>query len=402
MQHPSHVRMTGPLAAHQGVIWSDLLSRGYTRLTAKNLLRLAAHLSRWLQANGLSPQDLTHDRIGEFLRHRRACGYTYCPTQRGLEPILLPLRSHNVVPPAEPIPRDDSPLAQLLREYKCYLLQDRGLVVLTAERYVRTAQRFFADLGVADVADVRCLSTADVSGFVLRQAKWMAISSAKLMVSDLRALLRYLHVRALCGDLSAAAPAVAGRRHARLPKHIPWKEVQQLLDSCDLRTAVGQRDHAIMLLLARLGLRAGEVAALELSDMDWTDGKILVRGKGSQYDWLPLPDDVGEAIVRYLMRGRPASDSRKLFLKSTAPLLDLSCEAVNAVVGRAGDRAHLPPRSAHQLRHTAATQMLRGGVSLQGIAEVLRHKSLDTTAIYAKVDHLALRPLARPWPGGES
>ena len=157
-----------------------------------------------------------------------------------------------------------------------------------------------------------------------------------------------------------------------------------------------------MLLLARLGLRAGEVAALDLSDMDWTDGKILVRGKGSQYDWLPLPEDVGEAIVRYLRRGRPSSDSRKLFLQSKAPFLDLSCEGIKAVVFRASRRAHLPRRSAHQLRHTAATQMLRGGASLQGIAEVLRHKSIDTTVIYAKVDHLALRPLARPWPGGTS
>jgi len=402
MQHPWHVRMTGPLAPHQGVICSDLLSRGYTRLSARNLLRLAAHLSRWLEGSGLSPQDLTRDRIGEFLRHRRACGYTCWLTPRGLEPILLPLRAHNVVPPPEPAPRDDSPLARLLREYETYILEDRGLASLTASRCVRTAQRFFADLGVGDVADVRRLSTADISGFVLRKASSMAIRSAKLMVTELRALLRYLHVRGICGDLSAAALAVAGHRHARLPRHIPWKEVQQLLSSCDLGTAIGQRDHAIMLLLARLGLRAGEVAALELSDMDWTDGKILVRGKDSQYDWLPLPEEVGEAIVRYLRRGRPSSDSRKLFLTSLAPHGDPSTSAVRAVVRRACDRAHLPRRSAHQLRHTAATQMLRGGASLQGIAEVLRHKSLDTTAIYAKVDHLALRPLARPWPGGES
>lgn len=402
MQHPWHVRMTGPLAPHQGVICSDVLSRGYSPLSARNLLWVAAHLSRWMDAEDLSPRHLTLDRLQAFLSHRIDCGYTCWRTLRGLEPILLPLRANNVVPAGESLPEDSSPLAQLLREYKCYLLQDRGLASLTAGRCVRTAQRFFADLGVDDVADVRCLSTADISGFVLRQAKSMAIGSAKLMVSDLRALLRYLHVRGFCGDLSAAAPAVAGHRHARLPRHIPWEEVQQLLSSCDLGTAVGQRDHAIMLLLARLGLRAGEVAALELSDMDWTEGKILVRGKGSQYDWLPLPEEVGEAIVRYLRRGRPPSDSRKLFLTSLAPYGDPSTSVVLALVRRACDRAHLPQRSAHQLRHTAATQMLRGGASLQGIAEVLRHHSLDTTVIYAKVDHLALRPLARPWPGGTS
>jgi site-specific recombinase XerD len=222
------------------------------------------------------------------------------------------------------------------------------------------------------------------------------------MVTDLRALLRYLHVRGLSNELAAAAPAVAGHRHARLPRHIPWREVQLLLKSCDLRTAIGRRDHAIVLLLARLGLRSGEVAALELSDMDWHDGKILVSGKGSQHDWLPLPEEVGEAIVRYLKRGRPSSGSCKLFLKSVAPCGPLSASAIQAVVTRACERARLPRRSAHQLRHTAATQMLRGGASLQGIADVLRHRNLDTTAIYAKVDHLALRSLARSWPGGAS
>ena len=402
MLYRTGVRMTGPLVPHQNVIWTDLLSQGYTRLSAKNLLRVAAHLSRWLQASGLSPQDLTRDRIGAFLRHRRACGYTCWLSPRGLEGILQPLRALNVVPGLESVPEEDTPLAQVLREYERYLLRDRGLTSLTAARYVRSAQRFFADLGVADVARVRRLSTADVSGFVLREVRSMATGSAKLLVSDLRALLRYLHVCGLCGDLSAAAPAVAGHRHARLPRHIPWKEVRQLLKVCDRRTAVGRRDHAIMLLLARLGLRAGEVAALELGDVDWTDGKILVRGKGSQYDWLPLPEDVGEAIVRYLRRGRPPSDSRRLFLNSKAPHGDPSTSVVQAVVRRACERAHLPPRSAHQLRHTAATQMLRGGASLQGVAEVLRHRSLETTAIYAKVDHLALRPLARPWPGGTS
>ena len=402
MLNPTRVRMTGPLAPHQDVIWTDLLSRGYSPLSAKNLLGVAAHLSRWLQARGLLPQDLTGEHISEFLGHRRACGYTCWLSPMGLEPILLPLRAQNIVPAPESSSKDDSPLAWLLREYERYLLQDRGLASTTGASCVCMARRFFADVGVDNLEGVRRLSTADVSGFVVREVRITATGTAKLMVSQLRALLRYLHMRGLCGELSAAAPTVAGHRHARLPRHIPWKEVQQLLASCDRRTAVGRRDHAILLLLARLGLRAGEVAALELGDLDWTDGKILVRGKGSQHDWLPLPEDVGEAIVRYLKRGRPSSDSRSLFLTCRAPYGDPSTSAVQAVVGRACRRAHLPPRSAHPLRHTAATQMLRGGASLQGVAEVLRHRSLDTTAIYAKVDHLALRPLARPWPGGTS
>jgi len=379
-----------------------LLARGYSPLSAKNLLLVAAHLSRWMDAEGLAPQDLTEDRLQGFVSHRIDCGYTCWRTLRGMEPILVPLRDQGVVPPPKPPPEVNTALAQLLREYEAYLLEHRGLAPSTILRSLRAADRFLGDVGVCDPEAVGRLSTADISGFVLRQANSMSIGFAKLMVTELRSLLRFLHMRGLCQDLSAAAPAVAGHRLARLPRHIPWQEVQQLLDSCDLGTAVGKRDHAILLLLSRLGLRAREVAALELGDMHWASGKILVRGKGSQYDWLPLAQDVGEAVVGYLQGARPPTTSRRVFLKAKAPFLDLSCEGIKAVVQRASRRAHLPLRSAHQLRHTAATQMLRGGVSLQGVAEVLRHQSLDTTAIYAKVDHLALRPLARPWPGGES
>jgi site-specific recombinase XerD len=355
-----------------------------------------------MDAEGLLPQDLTRDRLQAFLRHRINCGYTCCRTLRGIEPILVPLRDQGMVPPPEPPPAENTPLAQLLREYETYLLEDRGLAPSTTLGSLRTAGQFFGDVGVCDLETLRRLSASDISGFVLRQANTMAVSSAKLMVTQLRALLRFLHVRGLCGQLAAAAPALAGHRLSRLPKHIPWEEVQQLLDSCDLGTSVGQRDHAILLLLSRLGLRAGEVAALELGDMHWHGGRILVHGKGGRQDWLPLAQDVGEAIVGYLQGARPPTTSRKLFLQSRAPHGDLSTGTINALVRQASRRAHLPLRSAHQLRHTAATQMLRAGVSLQGVAEVLRHLSLDTTAIYAKVDHLALRSLARPWPGDES
>lgn len=400
--HLSRVCMAGPLAAHQDTIWTSLLGRGYTPLSARNVLRLAAHLSRWLEGEGISPRELTGARLDAFLRHRVACGYTGWLTPRGLEPILLPLRSLGVIPAAEPLPEDDSPLGRLQQQYQIYLLEDRGVTSTTAAGYLQTAWRFFADLGAVDLAAVRRLSTADISGFILRQAHSSSIGTTKLTVTGLRSLLRFLHVRGLCGQLSAAVPAVAGHRLARLPKHIPWEEVQQLLDSCDLRTAIGRRDHAILLLLVRLGLRAGEVAALELDDMHWVSGEILVRSKGLRQDCLPLPRDVGEAIVRYLRDGRPCTTSRRLFVSSLAPHGDLSSGAISWRVRHASRRARLVPRSAHQLRHTAATQMLRGGASLQNIAGVLRHRSIDTTAIYAKVDFKALRPLARPWLGGGS
>jgi len=399
MIHASRVRITGPLAPHQDTLWAALLASGYAPDSARNLLRVAAHLSRWLDAQGLSLEDLTAARIDAFLRHRRARGYTCWLSPRGLGPVLCPLRGQGVVPSPELLAEDASPLAPLLQDLETYLLEDRGLTVATVVGRLHVARRFLAALEVRDLAAVGRISTPDISGFILREARSLSVGSTKFVVSHLRSFLRFLHVRGLCRQLAPAIPAVAGHRAARLPRHIPWEEVLKLLDSCDLRTPAGLRDHAILLLLARLALRAGEVAALVLDDIQWASGAIFVRGKGSRQGWLPLPQDVGVAIARYLEGGRARTTSRKLFLKSHAPQGGLGSGTVNALVERASRRAGLPRRSAHQLRHTAATQMLRRGASLQAVAEVLRHRSLDTTAIYAKVDSQALRHLARPWPG---
>ena len=398
MIHASRVRMAGPLAPYQETIWAALLANGYAPDSARNLLRVAAHLSRWLDVQGVLPEDLTVARIEVFLEHRRARGYTCWLGPRGLEPILCPLRAQGVVPLPEPPSEDTSPLTPLFQEFETYLLEDRGLTAGTVVGRLRVARRFFAALEVRDLSAVGRLSTPDISGFILQEARPLSVGSTKLVVTHLRSLLRFLHMRGLCRELAAAVPAVAGHRLARLPKHIPWEEVRKLLDSCDLRTAAGQRDHAILLLLARLALRAGEVAALELGDVHWIEGAILVRGKGSRHGSLPLPQDVGAAIARYLEAGRPPTAARRLFLKSIAPHGDLCSGTINSLVHRASLRAQLPRRSAHQLRHTAATQMLRRGASLQAVAEALRHRSLDTTAIYAIFDHEAPRPLPRAWP----
>jgi len=357
-------------------------------------------VSRWLDAQGLSLQELTAARIDAFLRHRRARGYTCWLGPRCLDPILCRLRTQGVVPRPELLCEDALPLAPLLQDFETYLLTDRGLTVATVVARLRVARRFLSALEVRDLAAVGRISTPDISDFILQEAQSLSVGSTKFVVSHLRSFLRFLHVRGLCRQLAAAVPAVAGHRIARLPRHIPWGEVRKLLDSCDLRTPVGLRDHAILLLLARLALRAGEVAALELDDVQWVRGAILVRGKGSHHAWLPLPQDVGAAIARYLEAGRPCSTSRKLFLKGVAPQGGLSSAAVKSRVRYASRRAGQTSTSAHQLRHTAATQMLREGASLREVAEALRHRSLDTTAIYAKVDYQALRHLARPWPGG--
>jgi site-specific recombinase XerD len=219
-------------------------------------------------------------------------------------------------------------------------------------------------------------------------------------VTPLRSVLRFPFVRGeLATDRASVIPRVAGWRQASLPKDLPAQYVQRLLRSCDRRTHLGRRDFAVLVVLERFGLRAGEVAALELDDFDWTGGEMVIRGKGRE-DRLPLPCDVGEAVVAYLRRGRPQTSCRKLFLSSIAPVGEISSCAVRKIVRRACIRAGLAPIGSHRLRHTAATAMLRKGASLSEIAQVLRHRSVDTTAIYAKVDRHALRELAQPWPGG--
>ncbi len=401
MAHPSGVRMTGPVVPHQDAIWAYLLARGYARFSATNVLRVAAHLSRWLAAKHLSLADITSARMDAFLRHRRSRGYTCWRSPKGLAPILACLRSRGAVPAAEPPRPDGSAAGQLLREYATYLMQERGIVPETAANYVGRVRPLLDAIRLADLSKLKRLSTAMVSGFLLREVRSSSVGYAKSKATALRSFLNYLHVRGLCRDLSAAVPAVAGHGGAGLPKALPEKDIRRLLQSCDRRTAAGRRDFAVLLLLSRLGLRPCEVAAFELDDVLWTRGEIRMRGKGAE-GILPLPHDVGKALLDYLRRGRPASTSRRLLLQTHAPYRDLGRKTVGCIVSNICLRAGLPPTGAHRLRHAAATSMLRRGASLSEVARVLRHRSLQTTAIYAKVDRKALRSLARPWPGGVS
>ncbi|MDT8442485.1 MAG: tyrosine-type recombinase/integrase [Desulfuromonadales bacterium] len=399
MTHLPRVRMTGPLAPYRDVLWAELLGRGYAPLSARNLMRVAAHLSRWLGEGQRSPSDLTAERIEAFLRHRRACGYTCWRTPKGLAPILDALRIFGAVPAAEPAPVDSSASGQLLRDFERYLLEERGIRSNTAAGYLRLVQPFVEGLRLSHLSELEQLSAEVVSRFILHEARSSSVGYLKLKVTALRSFLRYLHIRGLCRDLAAAVPAVAGYRLSGLPKSILEEDVRRIEKTCDRATAKGRRDYAILLLLSRLGLRAREVAALTLEDVHWARGEVLVRGKGSE-GALPLPHEVGEALADYLREGRPDSTSRRIFLQVPAPHRALSTAGVKMVVRQASRRAGLRPIGSHRLRHTAATSMLRRGVSLPDIAQVLRHRSLATTAIYAKVDQQTLRTLARPWPGG--
>lgn len=402
MSHPSGVRMKGPLVVHQDGLWADLRARGYAWFSAKNLLSVARHLSLWLESQGLSPSDLTGPRIEEYLRDRRASGYICWRSLRGLRPILRYLRSVGAVPAEVEEERGSSPRSGLLQTYQTYLLEERGITsAATVDSYLRVVRTFLTAIDFVDLTDLPGLSPAKVSGFLREEVRLCSVGSAKIKVTALRSFLRYLHLRGHCLDLLGAVPAVAGCRDGGLPKGLSPEEVRQLLETCGEGTAVGRRDRAILLLLSRLGLRAIEVAGIELEDVAWTRGELRVRGKG-RHGVLPLPEDVGQALEDYLRQGRPDSASRRLFLTARAPHRELTSGTVGAVVRSACRGAGLPPCGSHRLRHTVGTQMLRKGASLAEVAHVLGHQSLLTTAIYAKVDRRALRELARHWLGGES
>jgi site-specific recombinase XerD len=365
------------------------------------VLGVMAHLSRWLAARSLDAQELDSKRIDEFLKHRRAVGYTCWLSRRGLEPILKHLQFAGAVPMPGPIPEPKG-LGALVKEYEGYLTRERAVTASTTSGYLRVAQKFLASALDSKTLDVHRLTPADVSFFILRESRSCSVGYAKLKVTALRSLLRYLHVRGVVTkELGAVVPAVAGWRLVGTPKSLTPGEVKKLLGSCDRRTLVGRRDFAVILFMVRLGLRSCEVASLSLDDIDWQAGEFIIHGKGYREDRMPLPQDVGAALVSYLERGRRRSSLRPIFLQARAPHGRLSPAAVKGIVRGAGRRIGIDRLGAHLLRHTAATQMLRKGASLPHIAQVLRHRHLDTTAIYTKVDRRRLRALARRWPGGK-
>jgi site-specific recombinase XerD len=376
-----------------------LAAGGYAPRTISDGLRDLAALSRWLEREGLAVEELTPGRVEEYSAARRMAGGAR-RSAGGARLALRFLRESGVVPIVPAVTVAEGPLEELLLDYRRYLAGERGLAESTICRYERVARLFLRDHEWGEELALQRLSAADVSGFLARECPKRTVSGARDLVAELRPLLRYLHVAGLISlPLRWAVPGVADLRDRSLPRGLEPATVAKLLRSCDRRRTVGRRDYALLLLMVRLGLRVGEVAALRLDDIDWRAGEILVWGKGNREDRLPVPVDVGEALVGYLRR-RQTIDCRQVFLRARAPAGPLSASAIKAAVRGACVRAGVAPVGAHRLRHTAATQMLRAGASLPEISQVLRHRKLETTAIYAKVDREALRGLARPWPGG--
>lgn len=388
----------GPLEPHISGFAGELLRRGYSRSSAEQHVCFLAHLDRWMRVEGIGLDGLSGRVIGRYLAQRRAAGYVEYRSVKAVRPLLDYLAPLGVLPAAEEV--RPGLVEELLGRYRDYLLHERGLTTGTARGYVDCVRPFVATRLRGTMLDLAQIRAGDVTGFVLSACPGRAVGTAKLVVCALRSLLRWLHLTGQVRlSLAEAVPSVAGWRLSGLPKGLEPAQLRRLLAGCDRRTATGRRDYAILLLLARLGLRAGEVAGLGLDDIDWRRGEFTIVGKGNRAEQLPLPADAGAAIAAWLRRGRPrTAEGRSVFVRVRAPHRALTTGGVTNVVFDTARRAGLGKMHAHRLRHTAATAMLRAGSPLTEVGQVLRHRSPLTTAIYAKVDRDALAVLARPWP----
>lgn len=416
----------GPLGGFITDFALHLRSRGYSVWTAGYCLGVACEFSRWLKARDLRLSDLGHQTFARFLRSRSRRVPLRHDDRSALRRLIEFLWERRLIPaeglhgsnlqiagtrntghervPATLRPIDLRGSSPAERAFEPYLADERGLVSTTRRNYLFYVRRFLSELKVADWSQVKRLAADDVTAYVVRHVGDHGRTTAKAMVTALRSFLRFLHIRGKTRtDLSKGVPTVPRYRMSSVPKFLCPEDVRLLLVACDRRTASGRRDYAILLTLARLGLRAGELAELTLEDVDWRAGEIVIRGKGGCESRLPLPRDVGRALADYLRRDRPRCKSRRLFIRNLGPWTGFAnSQSVSNVVGRALERANLNPphRGAHVLRHSLATQLLHKGASLLEIAEILRHRHPDTTAIYAKVDLQKLRRVARAWPGG--
>jgi len=389
----------GPLAPYLDAYLKQIEDQGFSPVSAPIQLYAIARFSKWLQARQLGLHQVDEDMVARFLK--RDPGIVHGGECAALLRLLAMLRAVGVTDVQTPQPRNSR--QRFLDEYQRHLLHGRGLAEATTLYYIQFAEQFLSDrFGQGDLNFAELRAT-DVTRFIQDRAR-LGKERNKLLVTAVRSFLRYLRYRGeIDVDLAGCVPAVAMWSLSTVPKFLPPGTVQRILAHCERKSSQGKRNYAVLLLLARLGLRACEAVALNLNDIDWETGRISIRGKGGRCAQLPLPIDVGEALASYVRSGRPSCSCRRVFVRRRAPLRGFAkSSSLSSIVKRALIRAgvHSARKGAHVLRHTLATDLLRQGASLDDIGELLRHQSPNTTAIYAKVDLTALRTLALPRPGG--
>ncbi len=398
------LRKGSPFFASVQVFVEQMQAHGYAAGSVELATRLVKDFTSWLDQHGIEGRRLSATLVADYLedrwrqfRRRRGDAFTLLAFARLVAPDGFRASSVQQI--------EISPARRVRQEFEQHLLDERGLAAATIRLYGDSAGRFLdSAFGEAEVR-LDQLRATDVVRFVqVEAARLHHPKRAQVMTTALRSFLQYGRYRGeIVADLHACVPTVANWSKAGIPRSILPAQVQSLLERCDRHSATGRRDYAMLLLISRLGLRASEVVALMLDDIDWAEGSMRIRGPAQRVDRLPLPTDVGAALVDYLRHGRPACSTRNVFLRSRAPQRALlGPSAVSCIVFRALRRAGIdsPTKGAHLLRHSLATQMLGTGASLGEIAEILRHRNPQTTTIYAKVDLGSLHTLALPWPGG--
>ena len=385
----------------------ELCQMGYAEITARRHIRAAEHLIHWIGRKGITVAKLDERKIEDFVHHLNRCRYPrYGRThrrdlRRGARLFLRYIRFADIV--TTRIVEESLVDPALLRSFCDWMRQQRGTCDATLYGYSIPIRDLLKSLG----EDPGAFDAQSLRQFILDTSQRCGWASAKKCTTAVRMFLRYLIADGKCAaGLEGAIPVLAHWRLSSLPRYLQSDEVEQVIASCDPTTPVGKRDRAILLLLARLGLRAGDIVQLRLGDLDWKEASISVSGKGRRQTLMPLTQEIGDAIAKYITHGRPETAVDTLFIRSRAPFRALANHcAVSMIAAQAMHRAGVvcPSRgAAHVLRHSVASSMLRHGASLQEIADVLRHRSTATTEIYAKVDVTALRQIAQPWPEAKS
>lgn len=394
----------GPLGEHIDAFVKHLSNEGYAVWTIKYSMRMLADFTTWMQEQQVALTALAEQSVNTFFQQRYLTLRPHRDDLAILMKLLTFLRMTGII--AEPIRVVNHPaIDNILQEFQQHLIDQRNLTPITIQTYLGTVEHFLMHCYAAKPLRLETLSVQEITGFMLQQARHYSAGHTQLIASGLRNFFRFLLQQGVTKtNFSQCVLTPARRQLSTLPKFMKADDVELLLQSVDQETPAGRRNFAILQLLARLGLRSGEVASLTLDDINWDEGTITVGGKGGHKDQLPLPHEVGQAIANYLRDGRPSCSTRHVFLRLRAPLRGfLHGAAVGTIVCRALNKAGLHPafKGAHLLRHSLATRLLREGASLIEIGELLRHRHLNTTQIYAKVDEKALSRLAPPWPGGD-